>query len=222
MKAMRNLAVVGIAAALAMAMSSVAFAATIEDNDGPDSNTANVELGLNVTENKMADTYSGDINKKVWNVVISADSLTWNVEQQLSADSYELTWDTTTHKYTKGNKTDGGDVESTALASGEATAKNFTITNHSNFDVTPTTAVNNDSRGLFSVAQDASGALAAGATARTVTVTLNTTALGALTEKLSAITNTLTGGSTAKLAGNVAVTLGAGDTYANSGAYEAQ
>lgn len=119
-----------------------AFATDINENAGT-SNTAktdDIEMYIKAYASNNNSTTNGDEDDYIWNVTITADDLQWEVDQTLNAQTH-LEWNPTTHTYNAVSTGTAGQLQSTALHSGETADKNVNVANNSNFALTPTVSI---------------------------------------------------------------------------------
>ena len=181
-----------------------------------DTNSQNFGLNLKptITQSSGNKTQNSQDLTRVWNVTFSTDNLVWNVTQDKNGGSYYYEWDANNGVYNK--VTVNPESVTTALADGENTTRTVTITNRSNFDVTPSIAINNGSyvNDLFT-ASYSSGAITYGANAN-ASVTIDVEKLATINTLLSesGITNTISvGGAPAYLVGSTVISLSSGEIY---------
>ena len=180
-----------------------------------DSSSQNVGLNLKPTITTSPETKTGDSQDltKIWNVTFSTDNLVWNVVQTEDGGSYYYEWDANQGVYHR-NTVSGGSL-STELADGENASRAITITNKSNFDVTPSIEIANGSyvNDLFT-ASYTGGLLAYGAYAD-ANITISEVNLATIDTLLSesGITSTTIGGDPAYLVGTATISLSSGNIY---------
>lgn len=154
-----------------------AFAlATEHYTEGGTSQSATVDLQARVSSTTQSssvgrvDGTKDDTEKHIWDVTISADTLTWDlVKNDNTAYKQNITWNPSTHTYDVTN----GDVDTVvstySVASTDTAAKTVNVANNSNFDITSATAAPQSESACgatFSVT-DPTGAIAIGANADT-------------------------------------------------------
>lgn len=165
------------------AMSSMsAFALTTRHyTDTTDPQTATVDLQAKVASTTTStsvgavDPNADDTGKHIWDVTISAETLTWDlVKNDNTAYKQNVTWNPETHTYDVTN----GDVDTVvstySVASEDTAAKTINVINNSNFAITSATAAPQSESACgatFSVT-DPTEAIAIGANADT-TITID-------------------------------------------------
>lgn len=181
-----------------------------------DTNSQNFGLNLKptVTTSPETKTENSQDLTKIWNVTFSTDNLVWNITQNKNGGSYYYEWDAENGVYHKVTVTSSSST--TALADGENVNRTITITNKSNFDVTPSIEIANGSyvNGLFT-ASYSSGTLVYGAHAD-ASIVISEEKLETIDTLLSesGITDTISvGGDTAYLVGTATISLNSGSIY---------
>ena len=204
---------------LTLSLVSIAFlfAGTLVVN-AEDASSQDVGLNLKptITTGTETKTEESDDLTKIWNVTFSTDNLVWNVNQNKDGGSYYYEWDADHGVYNKITVTPASSTATTTLADGESVSRTITITNKSNFDVTPSIAIANGSyvNGLFT-ASYSGGTLAYGINAD-ANITIDEEKLETIDTLLSesGITDTITvGNAPAYLAGTATISLSSGDIY---------
>jgi len=187
-------------------------AEVVNNTDSPQ----DVGLHLKSTENVIPEvkTAASEDEKRVWNVVFFTNELVWNVSQTIAGESYHYLWNAETGKYSRTIDSAGGTI-TTVLADNE-TSKLISITNKSNFDVTPSITITNQNiNGLFSATYN-NGAIAWNAT-KTATVTIDSEVLGNITELIpSNLTSTIVDNENVYVAGSATIGLEGGLIYASN------
>ena len=180
-----------------------------------DSSSQNVGLNLKPTITTSPETKTGDSQDltKIWNVTFSANNLVWDVVQNQDGGSYYYEWNANQGVYTK--HVVSAASFTTGLADGENVDRTITITNKSNFDITPSIAIANGSYvdGLFTSSYTA-GLLAYGAHAD-ASITISEEKLQTIDTFLSesGIASTTIGNEQAYLAGTATISLSSGEIY---------
>jgi len=191
MKKMNKKIAAMLAAVMAVsAMGSMsAFATNVTSEhyvNGDDTKSATVDLQAKVfttTETSTAgdiDSSKDDSSKHIWNVTISADTLTWDlVKNDNTVYKQNVTWNSATHSYevTRG---DNDTILSTyTVAQNDTPDKTVNVKNDSNFAITSGTVITNseiDNYGATFNATSPEGEIAVGADANT-TITINTSGM---------------------------------------------
>ena len=180
-----------------------------------DTSSQNVGLNLKPTISSSPETKaenSQDLTK-IWNVTFSTDNLVWNIVQNENGGSYYYEWNANQGVYTK--HVVNAASFTTELADGENVSRAITITNKSNFDITPSIEIANGSyvSDLFT-ASYTGGLLAYGAYAD-ANITISEEKLATIDTFLSEsdIASTTIGGDQAYLVGTAAISLSSGEIY---------
>ena len=225
---MKKILSVMLTLALVFAMSAVALAEGQTINSGTTSSqSANVQLMVKATAAEQhfggtLDTEAiNDNTRRIWNVTISGTELKWDVTatHNYTDAKYTLVWNPETHKYTKVAEAGTAHDEIVyTLAAGESETKGFTIANNSNFTVTQSVSLGNDSAASalvsdvsdrFSISNEYLSLISGNST--TVNVTLNPNYLTGITAD-----------GTYYNVGTATVSLTGGEIYENAGQYAAQ
>ena len=150
----------------------------------------------------------------MWNVIFSTHELVWNVNQTIDGGAYRYVWNAETGKYGRVIANVGGAV-TTVLADNEA-SKSVSITNKSNFDVTPSITITNQNiANLFSAAYS-DGAIAWNTT-KSATITIDSEVLENVTELIpGSLTSTTVENENVYVAGSVTISLDGGLIYASN------
>lgn len=167
------------------AMSSMsAFALTTQHYiDTTDPQTATVDLQARVASTTTStsvgdvDQYADDTGKHIWDVTISAETLTWDlVKNDNTAYKQNITWNPSTHTYDVTNGDIDNVVSTYSVASTDMVAKTINVANNSNFAITSATATaapqSGDAYGATFSVTDPTGAIAIGESADT-TITID-------------------------------------------------
>ena len=175
-----------------------------------------VSLYLKSTENTISEekTSASEDEKRVWNVVFSTHELVWNVNQTIDGGAYRYVWNAEIGKYSRVTDNAGGAV-STVLADNE-TSKSISITNKSNFDVTPSiTIANQNINGLFSATYN-NGAIAWNVT-KNAAITIDSSVVESITELIpNNLTSTTVENENVYVAGSATIGLEGGSIYASN------
>lgn len=175
-----------------------------------------VSLYLKSTENTISEekTSASEDEKRVWNVVFSTHELVWNVNQTIDGGAYRYVWNAEIGKYSRVTDNAGGAV-STVLADNE-TSKSISITNKSNFDVTPSiTIANQNINGLFSATYN-NGAIAWNVT-KNAAITIDSSVVESITELIpNNLTSTTVENENVYVAGSATIDLEGGSIYASN------
>ena len=175
-----------------------------------------VSLYLKSTENTISEekTSASEDEKRVWNVVFSTHELVWNVNQTIDGGAYRYVWNAEIGKYSRVTDNAGGAV-STVLADNE-TSKSISITNKSNFDVTPSiTIANQNINGLFSATYN-NGAIAWNVT-KNAAITIDSSVVESITELIpNNLTSTIVENENVYVAGSATIGLEGGSIYASN------
>jgi len=168
-----------------------------------------VRLYLKLTQNTNLNEkkYNSEDEKRIWNVILSADELLWQVNES-TADEYYYVWSAETCKYSRVIVKTSNDLADNKIS------KIVNITNKSNFDVTPSITISNQNAdGLFSATYN-NESIAWNAT-KSASITIDTSVLknkaGLASDNLI-ITDAKN--KDAYIMGNAAISLAGGPIYA--------
>ena len=179
-----------------------------------DSGSHNIGLNLKptITTSPETKTENSQDLTKIWNVTFSTDNLVWNIVQNENGGSYYYEWNANQGVYTK--HVVNAASFTTELADGENVSRAVTITNKSNFDITPSIEIANGSYVDLFTASYTGGLLAYGAYAD-ANITISEEKLATIDTFLSEsdISSTTIGGDQAYLVGTAAISLSSGEIY---------
>ena len=211
--------VVAILAILCLGIAKV-YATETNITGGNDDSSQNVGLYLNPTltdGNPTKDTTISQDLSRVWYVVFNTTHLVWNVTQSQTGEIYHYTWDPVSGSYNYIVDVEAGSTIETTLTS--SADKTVTITNKSNFDVTPAiaTLTNVDSFSNLTNIIDlftsnyTGGTLSYGQNGN-ATFTINEAEVESIDELINNLNSTAIDENTAYLVGNATITLTGANT----------